>query len=157
MPPSRSERRAGGRPQARQPREAQQLVQQTTLAASFSGPLPPPSTLERYEQVVPGAAERLITMAERNQSHRHALETAAVHHEIQIANRGQISAALVALASIGAGTYIASLGQTVAGTGLIGGVIATIAIAHLKTHHDRRKEREAKAGLMTGRRPPANG
>ena len=152
MPPSRSERRALARAQEREQRQSEQVEQQTAIAASFSGPLPPPSTLERYEQIAPGAAERVIAMAERNQAHRHALETAAVHHEIQISNRGQVCALIVALTGISAGAYIASLGQPVAGSGVVGGVIATIAVTYLKTHHDRRKEREKKAEVMAGAR-----
>ena len=35
--------------------------------ASFSGPLPPPSILEDYDRVCPGAADRIIKMAEKEQ------------------------------------------------------------------------------------------
>src|SRR6266542_3762073 len=94
MPP-RSDRRA---PSRSQERPGQPVVQQTTLQASFAGPLPPPSTLQRYEELVPGAADRILAMAERNQAHRHALETAAIYHEIRASDRGQIGAVLVALA-----------------------------------------------------------
>lgn len=31
----------------------------------YSGPLPKPEDLAKYEQVIPGAAERIIKMAER--------------------------------------------------------------------------------------------
>lgn len=33
---------------------------------SFSGPLPPPSAFREYEDVLPGAADRILTLAERN-------------------------------------------------------------------------------------------
>ena len=35
-----------------------------------SGPLPLPSELREYEAILPGAAERIFTMAENEQSHR---------------------------------------------------------------------------------------
>ena len=38
---------------------------------SYSGPLPMPEDLEKYDQVVPGAAERIIRMAEKEMQHRH--------------------------------------------------------------------------------------
>lgn len=41
----------------------------------YSGPLPHPDALERYEQIVPGAAERIISMAEKEMEHRHKNET----------------------------------------------------------------------------------
>lgn len=41
----------------------------------YSGPLPKPEDLAKYEQVIPGAAERIIKMAEREMQHRHEYET----------------------------------------------------------------------------------
>lgn len=39
--------------------------------AHYSGPLPRPEDLAKYDQVVPGSAERIIAMAEREMAHRH--------------------------------------------------------------------------------------
>ncbi|WP_339529351.1 DUF2335 domain-containing protein [Pseudomonas mucidolens] len=36
------------------------------------GPLPPPRQLFEYEQCLPGAAERIVAMAEKEQNHRHS-------------------------------------------------------------------------------------
>ena len=36
----------------------------------FSGPVPPPENLAHYEQICPGAAERILLMAEAEQNHR---------------------------------------------------------------------------------------
>lgn len=51
------------------------------LAASqeWNGPLPPPAALEHFERIVPGAAQRILHMAEDEQRHRHSLEAAAMH------------------------------------------------------------------------------
>jgi Predicted membrane protein (DUF2335) len=35
-----------------------------------SGPLPPPSELEKIDQIIPGGADRLLRMAEKEQTHR---------------------------------------------------------------------------------------
>ena len=35
------------------------------------GPIPDPSTLEKYNQIQEGFAERIVIMAEKEQSHRH--------------------------------------------------------------------------------------
>jgi uncharacterized membrane protein len=45
------------------------LVQQTSVQ-SFSGPLPPPEVLKRFDEIVPGAAERIIKMAEAQSEQR---------------------------------------------------------------------------------------
>ncbi len=41
---------------------------------SYAGPLPPASELNAYEQILPGAAERILAMTEKEQSHRHQSE-----------------------------------------------------------------------------------
>jgi Predicted membrane protein (DUF2335) len=40
------------------------------VSAHWSGPLPPPADLERIDQIIPGGADRLLCMAEREQTHR---------------------------------------------------------------------------------------
>lgn len=40
-------------------------------SSHYSGPLPMPEDLEKYDKVVPGAAERIISMAEKEMKHRH--------------------------------------------------------------------------------------
>ena len=45
------------------------LVAQHT-AVQFSGPLPDPQNLQRYEQILPGSAERIMAMAETQLAHR---------------------------------------------------------------------------------------
>lgn len=51
--------------------EINQGRQQIAVAASYhSGPLPDPATLERYDLLVPGTAERIIRMAEEQSAHR---------------------------------------------------------------------------------------
>lgn len=40
------------------------------IAAHWSGPLPPPAELEEIDRIVPGGADRLLRMAEKEQVHR---------------------------------------------------------------------------------------
>jgi len=46
-----------------------QLVAQVTQE-TYQGPIPPPSLLQEYDAVVPGSAERILAMAERQSAHR---------------------------------------------------------------------------------------
>ncbi|MHB8129171.1 MAG: DUF2335 domain-containing protein [Mobilitalea sp.] len=41
---------------------------------TYEGPLPPASEFERYERVCPGAADRILSMAENEEAHRHRTE-----------------------------------------------------------------------------------
>ena len=40
----------------------------------WQGPLPPPESLERYNDILPNAAERIMAMAEKEMEHRHKKE-----------------------------------------------------------------------------------
>lgn len=53
-------------------KEQQQHIETYAVRQShYSGPLPMPEDLAKYDQVVPGAAERIIRMAEDEMKHRH--------------------------------------------------------------------------------------
>ena len=40
------------------------------ISAHWSGPLPPPAELEKIDRIIPGGADRLLCMAEKEQTHR---------------------------------------------------------------------------------------
>lgn len=40
------------------------------ISAHWSGPLPPPAELEKIDQIIPGGADRLLCMAEKEQDRR---------------------------------------------------------------------------------------
>ncbi len=56
----------------------------------YSGPIPSPEALEHYEKIQPGAADRILKMAEKQQEHRMALETKAIGGQVDQSKRGQI-------------------------------------------------------------------
>jgi len=55
---------------------------------AWSGPLPPPEILARFDQAVPGSAGRIITMAESQQQHRIEVERSVAVQETQIKRDG---------------------------------------------------------------------
>lgn len=85
------------------------------VAASYSGPLPPPAALERYEQVCPGAADRILKQWETQSQHRQALESAVVQSNVANSRRGQILGFLLAIGSLGIAAWLISSGQPVKG------------------------------------------
>jgi uncharacterized membrane protein len=52
-------------------------------------PVPPPQTLEHYERVLPGAAERIVRMAEEDLRHRRELEHKTRAAEIALRQAAQ--------------------------------------------------------------------
>ena len=73
------------------------IEQQTIIASSesiHSGPLPSPDTLAKYDNVLPGAAERIMNMAEQEALARRENERQRIKHSITIAYIGVIFAFL---------------------------------------------------------------
>jgi uncharacterized membrane protein len=69
----------------RQPISSVAQVQHATQ--HYSGPIPPPSILKGFDDLVPGAANRLITLAEEESKHRRELETRALDANISTQKR----------------------------------------------------------------------
>jgi uncharacterized membrane protein len=70
------------------------------VAKFHHGPLPPPEDLAHYNAIVPGAAERILAMAEGNLVHRQTLESNALGADIKIKTRGQWYALLALVAML---------------------------------------------------------
>jgi uncharacterized membrane protein len=78
-------------------------VVHTITQAQWQGPLPPPEALERFNQIIPNGADRIVAMAEAEQRHRANHESVALQARIREARRGQYAGVLLsALCIVGA-------------------------------------------------------
>lgn len=82
---------------------AAQLVK-VAATLSYSGPLPPPEALQRYDQILPGAANRIIKMAESQHEHRQKLEKTVVESNAFSQKVGLILGFVVAMTAIVGGS-----------------------------------------------------
>lgn len=82
----------------------------STQAVSFSGPIPPPAHLEQYERILPGAAERILKMAEEQSAHRRSLEKQVIGSGVKRAHLGLWFGLCVGLAGFVVVGYCAYLG-----------------------------------------------
>lgn len=64
------------------------------------GPTPPPAAVREFEEILPGAADRILTLAEIQVEHRHDLERRTNDSMIKIEERGQIIGATIATLAI---------------------------------------------------------
>lgn len=73
------------------------LVQETTVvqSASYSWPIPPPALMKEYNEICPGSADRILTMAEKQSNHRIELEKKYTHESLSANKRWQIFAFIV--------------------------------------------------------------
>ena len=101
-------------------------VMAATKTETFEGPVPHPDILAKYDHIVPGAAERIIQMAENEQRVRHEsikadtqnksklLEIARADSEANrtAVSRGQIIGGIISLVCIGAAIFCAVSGKS---------------------------------------------
>ena len=85
----------------------QNQIEEQVTTQQFSGPVPHPEILRGYNQVLPGAAERILTMAELDQKHQIEIESSAQHLAAKEIKRGQIFGLVVSISAFI--TSIASL------------------------------------------------
>ncbi len=90
----------------------------------YSGPIPPADELKRLEEIQPGAAERIITMAEKSQEHTHQMELGALKAKKWEVRIGQILGFIVTIVAFGFCAYLATIGHATLG-GIIGGTTIT--------------------------------
>ena len=91
-------------------------VQQT----SFSGPIPHPEIMQGYNAIIPGAAERILTMAEDDAKHQRAIEMAALNAAKSEVRLGQWLGFIIGIAALGTSLTAIFLGAEVV-AGIIGG------------------------------------
>ena len=96
--------------------------EEKTYVLAFQGPLPPPSVLRQYEHILPGMAERVLAMAEKEQAARHSRDRDFLVSQTTTMRRSQIGGILVAVSAIIAATIIAVWGNPwiAGGIGIMG-------------------------------------
>lgn len=84
-------------------------------SVSYSGPLPPAAEFERYNVALPGAAERILALAEKETEHRHGAEDLLVQEEVRASRTGQKFAFVLGIGSL-AVIAVTSLATALAGS-----------------------------------------
>ena len=117
----------------------------TEVSQSFSGPLPPPEILRKFDEVVPGAAERIIKMAEDQSIHRKELEKKVIDSDIARSKWGQILGFVIAIAGLVVSAIVVVYGSAIAG-GIIGvGTLASLVGVFMYGSKTRSEERKVKS------------
>jgi uncharacterized membrane protein len=118
-----------------------------------SGPLPPPSTLERYAQIIPGGAERIVGWVETQAAHRQSLEAKRLDADIKNESRGQLFAFIITVLSICGGTFLIYSGRDASGLTLMISELAILAGVFIYNNVVQKKELQEKMReLLEGER-----
>jgi len=125
----------------------------TTLVAEVtSGPLPPPSMLRGYEEVLPGAADRIFTLMEQQSAHRQKLERISLDRNSRARDRGQHYAFILCALVIVGGFAAILTGHSVAGMAAIIIVVGGVAATFLATRQRQQRQLEERREAVPERR-----
>lgn len=103
-------------------REAAETIVSRFSADFYAGPVPHPEILAGIERVSPGAANRIIRMAEIEQGHRHAI----AERRLAITERGQRFGLTIGLAGLAVALVLGLWGAP-----WVAGIIGTIDLVGL--------------------------
>ena len=125
-------------------------VSSETHSIKYSGPLPPPVLLGQYDQVLPGCAERIVQLTEKQSSHRQELEALVIRANIRHRSVAMWLSFVVMLV-FGYWGYSLIL-QGHSAVGLTQVILALLAPASTSIHNaiSERKERLEKTRILAG-------
>ena len=115
------------------------------MSASWEGPLPPPKALQQFEEIVPGAAGRILEMAEKQSDHRIQMEKTVIVGDSRRSYLGLFLAFILSAAIIGGGIYLLINDHDWAGGVLIGLDVVGLAAVFVYGPKSRRDERERQS------------
>lgn len=98
----------------------------TERSEFYSGRLPPPDFMKQFEEIEPGSANRIIQLAENQQSHRHSLEQTAVDSNVRNEGRGQIFAFILSMVTILGGIGLIAIGKSIEGLIALIGILVSL-------------------------------
>lgn len=109
-----------------------------------NGPIPPPSMLAGYEKALPGGADRIVSMAESQQSHRHEIEKMVIASNIANERLGTIAGGLLAVLGLVGSFSLLLLGKSIEGFAAVILELAALAAVFNRTQRSGKDELEAK-------------
>ena len=146
---------AAGGPEA----ERSDFVLTRAEITQWDGPLPPPEAFQSYENTLPGAAERLLKMAEEQHKHRISREQSALEiagKSLETARKagirdswqrylGMILGFILVLAGLAGGIFLASIGRD--GAGLTFGLASLAGLAGVFVYGARSRSAERRRNV----------
>ncbi len=81
-------------------------VVRSRISATYRGPIPTATELQKYENASPGAADRIIKMAEEQAKHRQILEKQVVQSNVANERLGMHFAFFLTVFMVTVGTYL---------------------------------------------------
>lgn len=112
---------------------------------SFSGPLPPPEILAKYNEALPGLGERIISMAEQQAKHRQNIEKTVIDSNAFVQKVGPFLGFVVAMTAVVGGIILILKGKDGYGLAAIIAALASLAGVFIYGKRQQRKDLDEKA------------
>ena len=125
-------------------RGAAAMIRAAVEISRYSGPLPPPEDLAKFEQILPGSADRIIRMAEQQAAHRQELEKIAVRSNAIVQRWGLVCAFIIAMTAICGGIWLSLRGMSGVGLAAIVGALAALVSVFVYGRASQKEERRQK-------------
>jgi uncharacterized membrane protein len=125
----------------------------SVTSATFSGPIPPPQVLERYDQICPGAASRILAMAEKQAEHRRAMEKKVVDSNCSSQKWGLVFGFIIAMTVVIGGIWLISKSKDVMGISSIVAALVSLAGVFIYGKKSQAKEIAAKTAALNSAIP----
>ena len=115
-----------------------------TLAQSYSGPIPPPELLSRFNELIPNGADRIMRQAENQSAHRINIETVVVTSQQSLSSRGQSFAFIIGMVGLLLGFIAIMSGHEWAGVTISGGAVVSLVYAFITGQNNQKKDLASK-------------
>lgn len=117
----------------------------------YSGIIPHPNIVGRWERIMPGSAERILSLSEKHQEHRMEIERTMFDVFVKREQLGMWFYFVIALVMIVGGVVIILSGYSTVGLVALAAPVATLAGSFLYSYRSVRQDREA---LQEPSKPP---
>ena len=125
-----------------QPIEKEEKVSRLEVTA-YSGIIPHPSIIAGYEDILPGSADRILSMAEKEGEHRRSLEKKITEDDGNRAYLGLMAGFLIAVTGLGGSIYLGLKDKIWASGIMSAGTLTSLVTVFVKGKERRRAETEA--------------
>lgn len=117
------------------------VIEKTTHIRSVrSAPLPEPSELAVYNQIIPNGADRIMKMAEAQTAHRIEIEKTVIYSQKNQAFRGQVFGLIVGLGGLSLATFAAMNGHDWFGGAIGSGTLVSLVYVFVQSREKQEEE-----------------
>lgn len=125
------------------------VIEKTTHIRSVrSAPLPEPSELAIYNQIIPNGADRIMKLAEAQTAHRIEIERTVIFSQKNQAFRGQVFGLIVGLGGLSLATFAATNGHDWFGGAIGSGTLVSLVYVFVQSREKQEEELGEKRQQM---------